>query len=269
MDKFDMLSNTLQLPRSVIENCALKIQLKTRTRINDVIDIIVEMSGKVPGSKVTIELYSDKSWVVRGNFTLDDSENYDMVLVSDIVNMGGTYNENLKGGPGWIFPLYKGELVKNYLRTGKIVKRNPHNYLSCDSVRTVFFSKLDNGAKYTYEEIRNMCMETLFNSECNSYYLLYFYETWGKDNKEAVGYSVKAIYDLILVDHIEQIEQDEIITKIYNDKIQTFYVGMGNRKKLEEYRNKIREEKSLAPYMFESEFTKDGLLLMSHYQNVD
>lgn len=52
---------------------------------------------------VYIEKYSEKSFVVRGKtFKYKDK----------LIEVGGKWNPNLKGGKGWIFPLTKLEEVK-------------------------------------------------------------------------------------------------------------------------------------------------------------
>ena len=49
--------------------------------------------------KLFIEDYSEKSIVVRGTETKTYKEG--------LKNLGGTYNMNLKGQPGWVFPKTK------------------------------------------------------------------------------------------------------------------------------------------------------------------
>ena len=60
--------------------------------------------------------YSEKAFVVRYSKALDkilDSE------VKLIVEMGGKWNSNLKGGGGWIFPNFKKKIVENYINSGE------------------------------------------------------------------------------------------------------------------------------------------------------
>ena len=55
--------------------------------------------------------YSEKAFVVRGS-------NIDLILdseVKSIVEMGGKWNSNLKGGGGWIFPNFKKKVLENYI----------------------------------------------------------------------------------------------------------------------------------------------------------
>ena len=60
---------------------------------------------------IFMEKYSEKSFVLRG-----DTRTYK----EDIKKLGGKYNSRLKGGPGWIFPLVKEAVVKDYIDTGVV-----------------------------------------------------------------------------------------------------------------------------------------------------
>ena len=57
-------------------------------------------------SSITIEQYSEKAIVVRGN-TVPYKEN--------LLSIGGKWNKMLKGGEGWIFPLTKKPIVEKLL----------------------------------------------------------------------------------------------------------------------------------------------------------
>lgn len=65
-------------------------------------------------TSVTVEVYSEKAIVVRGAL-----EHHGTVLSS----LGGTFNERLKGGRGWIFPKYLLSQVR-----GVIEKLNSGQY---------------------------------------------------------------------------------------------------------------------------------------------
>jgi hypothetical protein len=56
--------------------------------------------------------YSEKSFVIRPENIecLKDTE------VADIIEMGGKWNANLKGGEGWIFPNFKRSTVERYIK---------------------------------------------------------------------------------------------------------------------------------------------------------
>jgi hypothetical protein len=71
------------------------------------IKYIIDMSHP----NLTIEIYSDKSFVVRASKidSIVDSE------IKSILEMGGKWNSNLKGGGGWIFPNFKKKVVENYI----------------------------------------------------------------------------------------------------------------------------------------------------------
>lgn len=63
---------------------------------------------------LTVEEYSDKAIVVRGN-TKPHKEN--------LVRLGGKWNSALKqGGPGWIFSKKGEEAVVKYIETGTVKK---------------------------------------------------------------------------------------------------------------------------------------------------
>lgn len=62
-------------------------------------------------TNINIESYSEKAIVVRGN-----TKNHKETLI----NIGGKYNDRLKGGEGWIFPKSKQKDIENWIRTGII-----------------------------------------------------------------------------------------------------------------------------------------------------
>ena len=55
-------------------------------------------------SNIIIKNYSEKSFVLRG--TIDSNS---------ISILGGKWNDRLKGGPGWIFPMIKKSQVENWI----------------------------------------------------------------------------------------------------------------------------------------------------------
>ena len=57
--------------------------------------------------KLFIEDYSEKSIVVRGTETKTHKEG--------LKNLGGKYNMNLKGQPGWVFPKTKLQSVQTFI----------------------------------------------------------------------------------------------------------------------------------------------------------
>ena len=63
---------------------------------------------------LTLEIYSDKSFVVRPS---DSIEQYILsdIEAKSILELGGKWNANLKGGAGWIFPNFKKKVVENYI----------------------------------------------------------------------------------------------------------------------------------------------------------
>ena len=58
-------------------------------------------------SELTVEDYSDKSFVVRGEKTRDFKDN--------LRTLGGKFNRNLRGGAAWIFPKTKQETVVDFV----------------------------------------------------------------------------------------------------------------------------------------------------------
>lgn len=58
---------------------------------------------------VTIEEYSERSFVVRG----ETKECKD-----ELKQLGGKWNSNLKGGGGWIYPISKKSLVEEWKENG-------------------------------------------------------------------------------------------------------------------------------------------------------
>jgi hypothetical protein len=60
---------------------------------------------------LTLEDYSDKSFVVRG----EDTKKYK----EELKNLGGRFNKNLNGGGGWIFSNKRREEVESFLNKNK------------------------------------------------------------------------------------------------------------------------------------------------------
>lgn len=60
---------------------------------------------------LTLEDYSDKSFVVRG----EDTKKYK----EELKNLGGRFNKNLNGGSGWIFSNKRREEVESFLNKNK------------------------------------------------------------------------------------------------------------------------------------------------------
>jgi hypothetical protein len=65
-------------------------------------------SGKFTDLK--LRDYTDKSFVVQGK-----THNYRV----DLKTLGGKYNPNLEGGPGWVFELSRKKDIVNYIEGGK------------------------------------------------------------------------------------------------------------------------------------------------------
>ena len=66
------------------------------------------MTTNTNTNKLYIEDYSEKSIVVRGTETKTFKEG--------LKNLGGKYNMNLKGQPGWVFPKTKSQSVQNFIK---------------------------------------------------------------------------------------------------------------------------------------------------------
>ena len=66
-------------------------------------------------STITVEQYSEKAIVVRGNT---------VVYKDKLLSIGGKWNKMLKGGEGWIFPLTKKLIVEKVLSEPPTVYEN-------------------------------------------------------------------------------------------------------------------------------------------------
>jgi hypothetical protein len=66
-------------------------------------------------STITVEQYSEKAIVVRGNT---------IVYKDKLLAIGGKWNKMLKGGEGWIFPLTKKPIVEKMLSEPPTVYEN-------------------------------------------------------------------------------------------------------------------------------------------------
>ena len=78
---------------------------------------------------LSITTYSDKSFVVRGDYT---DEEYD-----DLMYLKGKYNKNLKGGKGIIFSNVHLENITTYVNTGVVPEKLSSNILHIESYRFV------------------------------------------------------------------------------------------------------------------------------------
>ena len=66
-------------------------------------------------SSITVEQYSEKAIVVRGNT---------IPYKDKLLSIGGKWNKMLKGGEGWIFPLTKKPIVEKTLSEPASVHEN-------------------------------------------------------------------------------------------------------------------------------------------------
>ena len=74
---------------------------------------------------LTIEDYSEKSVVVRGN-----TQEYK----ADLKARGGKWNSRLRNGGGWIYPKTKKEQIEKWMQEGKrLSQSNLSNYRFCPS----------------------------------------------------------------------------------------------------------------------------------------
>ena len=64
--------------------------------------------------KLFMSQYSEKAIVVRPILTPSE--------VTDLISLGGKWNEKLAHGPGWIFPATKSAQINNYKQTGVLIK---------------------------------------------------------------------------------------------------------------------------------------------------
>jgi hypothetical protein len=64
---------------------------------------------------INITEYSDKSFVVRG-----DIGN----ITEDLTNLGGKFNNRLRGGEGWIFSKSKQANVEKYKQNGVVISQD-------------------------------------------------------------------------------------------------------------------------------------------------
>jgi len=78
---------------------------KTNVSEQEVVETILQCFPK----NVVMSVYSDKSFVVR---FIGDEE---IKISTALKRLGGSYNERLRGGPGYIFPMWKGDEVRRYL----------------------------------------------------------------------------------------------------------------------------------------------------------
>lgn len=91
-------------------------------------------------SSITVEHYSEKAIVVRGN-TVPYKEK--------LLSIGGKWNKMLKGGEGWIFPLTKKPVVEKTLSEPPSVHENDVSENDNNS------SSLKTSKTYNYKTNRN------------------------------------------------------------------------------------------------------------------
>lgn len=77
---------------------------------------------------VTIENYSERSFVVRG-----ETKEYKDILK----RLGGKWNPNLRDGKGWIFPVSNINLVLQELRTVTEVEYQTNSYIKADTPQSL------------------------------------------------------------------------------------------------------------------------------------
>ena len=65
-----------------------------------------EYTDEKPQKNIDITSYSEKSFVIRGDTKIHKEK---------IKELGGKWNRNLKGGPGWIFSNNKKTVVDNWI----------------------------------------------------------------------------------------------------------------------------------------------------------
>lgn len=91
---------------------------------------------------LTLQAYSEKSVVVRGNL------DYYEEITSAMERLGGKYNAYLKGGPGWIFPTFKKGPIENYFTTGQYHHRPiPKRSTDAPSIQMINRFMVENGLK--------------------------------------------------------------------------------------------------------------------------
>jgi hypothetical protein len=76
---------------------------------------------------LTLEDYSEKSFVVRGNT---------MQYQDDLNQLGGKCNSRLRDGEGWIFSKTKKDMVTTWIETGTIPKNNKSYSNNADKTPT-------------------------------------------------------------------------------------------------------------------------------------
>jgi hypothetical protein len=100
-------------------------------------------------SSITIEQYSEKAIVVRGNT---------IPYKDKLLSIGGKWNKMLKGGEGWIFPLTKKPIVEKTLSEPPSVVPNnlEDNSISNDNTSENSYKKykkVDKISSYTSSEV--------------------------------------------------------------------------------------------------------------------
>jgi hypothetical protein len=84
-------------------------QPRLARKINQPVQTTSEQPIEKKSTDIFLTNYSEKSFVVTGN-TIDHANN--------LGKLGGTFNESLKLGPGWIFANFRKDSVQKYIDTG-------------------------------------------------------------------------------------------------------------------------------------------------------
>ena len=95
-------------------------------------------------SSITVEQYSEKAIVVRGNT---------IPYKDKILSIGGKWNKMLKGGEGWVFPLTKKPIVEKLLSEPPSVHENDSNESSYKDTR-------DSSKTYNYKSSKSFSSES-------------------------------------------------------------------------------------------------------------
>ena len=94
---------------------------------------------------LTLELYSEKSFVVRGNIYRFQPE---------LEEMGGKINLKLKGGEGVIFPLYKQKDVREYIN----LVNSQQQPLNKPKTPSILIEDVENGEPAVIQPLKSLLL---------------------------------------------------------------------------------------------------------------
>lgn len=176
-------------------------------------------------SSITVEQYTEKSIVVRGNT---------IPYKNKLLSLGGKWNKMLRGGEGWIFPLTKKSIVEQALSEPPIQNENPSNN---DTPTDKIQSSTDTIKRRT---------QTLSSPSSSEVILT------KKEYLHLISRIEKTEQLILRVDRLEKllnISEKQLDTHFHNEKAKLPLLSNINENDLVDYEEEEEEERKVQPLL--------------------